>query len=176
MAEPFNRPAPNNRPAPPQAALQDPQKPIEEGELVVYFPGDGDPATTKWRGVEFKSGIPVRVTNKDHIAAARANRFYRVGNDAPQENPNIIPAGAMEYRAYVMRWMEGVSTVEQLVRNWARDRDLRAKCEVGYDDIMYLGTLIEPKLRQMRLSEGLSDTQVCELWIKHGILDLPWRA
>jgi hypothetical protein len=72
--------------------------------------------------------------------------------------------------------MEGVSTIEQLVKNWAQDRDVRLKCETGHDDISYLGTLIEPKLRQMRLSEGLSESQVAELWMRYGVFELPWRA
>ena len=82
----------------------------------------------------------------------------------------------MDYRGYVLEWMKSVSTIEDLVKHWAADRNLRVKCEVGEDDIRYLGTLIEPKLRQMRLQAGLSDTAVADIWVKHGVLDLPWRA
>jgi len=174
MGWPRGRPRkPKNKPDP-MDKEPDMQDDIEE--LVTYLPGEGDPVKTKWRGVEFTANVPTRVTNKDHLAAARANRFYRVGNDAPQENPNRAPTDAMEYRGHVLGWMEGVSTIEQLVKNWAQDRDVRLKCETGHDDISYLGTLIEPKLRQMRLSEGLSESQVAELWMRYGVFELPWRA
>jgi len=163
-----------NRPQPQKAAAPPPSK--EPGELVTYVPRSGDPETTKWRGVEFKANVPVRITDESHIEAARANSFYRVGNEIRKDVPNGPPADAMEYRGHVMGWIGGVTTIEQLVTHWAADRDLRTKLEVGYDDIQYLGTLIEPKLRMMRQAEGLSQAQIADIWIKHGILDLPWRA
>ncbi len=152
-------------------------QPLDDAsELITYLPPAGDADVVKWRGVEFHANVPVRLTNKDHIEAARGNRFFRVGDEVKGDNPNLAPSDAMEYRAHAVDWIARVSTVDQLVRNWSADRDLRIKCEVGYDDIMYLGTLVEPKLRQMRLSEGLSDMQVAEVWVKHGILDIPWRS
>ena len=148
----------------------------EPGEDVVYLPGDGDPAKLIWRGIEFLANVAQRVLDPDHIEAARGNRYFRVGNEGPKENPNEGPKDSMDYRGYVLEWMKSVSTIEDLVKHWAADRNLRVKCEVGEDDIRYLGTLIEPKLRQMRLQAGLSDTAVADIWVKHGVLDLPWRA
>ena len=165
--EQFNRPQPQKTAAPPSK---------EPGEFITYVPRFGHSETTKWRGVEFTANVPVRITDESHIEAARANSFYRVGNEIRKDVPNGPPADAMEYRGHVMGWIGGVTTIEQLVTHWAADRDLRTKLEVGYDDIQYLGTLIEPKLRLMRHAEGLSQAQIADIWIKHGVLDLPWRA
>lgn len=153
--------------------------PKDDGEDVVYMPGEGDPSSCKWRGIEFKANIPVRVRESDRpgmLEAARGNRFFRVGSEKSQNENFGPPKTAMEYRAYVVDWMKEVSTVDQLVAHWAADRQLRVTCEVGQDDIAYLGTLVEPKLKQMRMAEGLSESQAAELWIKHGVLELPWRA
>ena len=158
-----------------QQAPEQPKPGRPPGELVTYLAGDGDPATLKWRGVEFKANVPQRITDKAHIAAARTNRFFRVGNET-KEAPNAAPEDSMDYRAHVVEWMRGVTTVEGLVKNWAADRALRVKCEVGEDDVKFLGTLIEPKLRDMRNAEGLSHPQIAQLWMDHGVLELPWRA
>jgi hypothetical protein len=127
-------------------------------------------------GVEFKANVPTLVKDKDHIASARGSRFFHVGNDVAEESPNKAPQDAMDYRGHVLGWAKGVTTVEELVTRWARDRDLRMRCEVAHDDIQYLGTLIEPRLQKMRMAEGLSETQVAELWIKHGELVIPWKS
>ena len=149
----------------------------EPGEDIFYLPGEGDPHTVKWRGVEFKSNVATRVTDKELIEAARANRFYRVGNDAPNMGAFVgPPKTAMEYRSYVVDWIKGCETVDQVAAHWAADRDLRGKCEVGNDDISFLGTLVEPKLRALRQREGLSDMGVAGIWVKHGVLEFPWRS
>ena len=161
----------------PQRTVSLPQKdPVEEGEYVTYLPDAGDPAIAICRGVEFKANVPTLVKDKDHIASARGSRFFRVGSDVVEENPNKAPQDAMDYRGHVLGWAKGVTTVEELVTRWARDRDLRMRCEVAHDDIQYLGTLIEPRLQKMRMAEGLSETQVAALWIKHGELVIPWKS
>ena len=165
--EQFSRQQPRPPAAPP---------PKEPGELVTYIPRAGDPETTKWRGVEFPANVPVRVTDESHIAAARSNSYFRVGNEINKDTPNGPPTDGMGYRGHVVGWIGAVTTIDQLVSRWAADRDLRAKCDVGLDDIQYLGTLIEPKIRVMRQAEGLSQAQIAEIWMKHGVLDLPWRA
>lgn len=146
------------------------------GEMLTYCPGEGDPHVTTWRGVEFKANVPTRVTDMDAIEVARGNRYFRVGDSESAHNPHQAPKDAMQYRGHVLKWMAEVSTVEHLVRHWAADRNLRSKLEVGQDDIGYLGTLIEPRLEKMRKAEGLNQQQTAELWIKHGVLELPWRA
>lgn len=151
--------------------------PKEDGDLVTYCPGDGDPHTTKWRGVEFKANTPIRLVGRgDLVEAARGNRFFRVGSEKRVDEPVGPPTDSMQYRAHVVDWLNEISTVDQLVSKWAADRDLRMKCEVGHDDISFLGTLVEPKLRAMRLQEGMSETDVAGVWIKHGVMELPWRS
>jgi hypothetical protein len=161
---------------PPKSSYFSPESAVEEGELVTYLPPPGDADVVKWRGVEFKAHVPVRITDKDHIDACRNNRFFRIGDQSGAAAPRGLPSDAMTYRGHVLDWMRDVQTIDQLARCWAADRDLRAECEIGYDDMQYLGTLIEPKLRDMRQSEGLNQVQVAEIWMKHGVLDLPWRA
>jgi hypothetical protein len=82
----------------------------------------------------------------------------------------------MEYRGHVVDWLKNVETIDQFVIKWAADRDLRETCEVGQDDVSYLGTLVEPKLRAMRLAEGKSENDVAGVFVKRGVLELPWRS
>ena len=168
MAEP-------ERKTPPAPSKAEPQPPA--GEDVTYLPGEGDPAKIKWRGMEFKANVPLRVVDEEHLEAARGNRYFRVGAGRTGEaNPNLGPLDAMDYRGHVLEWAKTVDTVESLVKHWAADRNLRVKCQVGDDDVRYLGTIIEPKLRLMRNAEGLNEAGVAEIWIRHGVLELPWRA
>lgn len=148
----------------------------EMGEDVTYLSSEGGPNTTKWRGIEFKANIPVRLTDKSHIEAARMSKFYRVGSARAGDVLSGTPKTAMEYRGYVVDWIKDCETVDQVAAHWASDRDLRSKCEVGQDDVSYLGTLVEPKLHALRMKEGLSEMAVAGIWVKHGVLDLPWRS
>jgi hypothetical protein len=149
----------------------------EKGEMVTYTPGPGDPPTAKWRGVEFKANVPIRVTNAAHVDAARGNRFFHVGEGAPEgAGPRELPKNAMEYRAHVVDWMERVHSIDDIAVAWSADRSLRERCEVGQDDISFLGTLVEPKLKQMRVEAGMSENDVAGVFVKHGVLDLPWRS
>lgn len=176
---------PKPAPAPPRPAQAQPiapEKPDQQeaaGEDLTYLPGPGDPLTTHWRGVAFKAGETIRVTDPLHIEAARTNRFFRVGKGDPKDtgrNPNDGPKTAMEYRAHVVAWIKTCDSVEGLVKHWADDRVLRQTCEVGDDDVKWLGTLAEPVLYDLRRKQGMSDTDVARVWIKYGVLDLPWRG
>lgn len=166
-------------PVPAPAPATAPPPPPPDGVDVTYLPNEGDPHTTKWRGVEFKANLPVRLMDKDHIEAARTNRFFRVGLDEPPGSTRGYsgpPKTAMEYRGRVVAWIKTVETVDQVAAHWAADRALRAACEVGQDDISYLGTLVEPKLKALRLKEGLNDVAMAGIWVKHGNTDIPWRS
>jgi hypothetical protein len=150
---------------------------VYPGEDVVYHPGDGDPSSCKWRGVEFKANVPVRVMNADHVEAARGNKHFSVGSeDSGKGAPSGPPKTAMEYRAHVVDWMARVRSVDDIAKAWSADRPLREKCEVGQDDIAFLGTLFEPKLHQLRLAGGLSEVDVAGIWFRRGVMDLPWRS
>jgi hypothetical protein len=158
----------------PDPKKEEPKK--EPGELVMYCPSPGDPIKTKWRGVEFNANVPVRIFDAEHIEAARGNRQFSVGNKGPDDDNPGPPTTAMEYRGHVVDWLKTISTVDQFVAEWARDRTLRMACEVGVDDVNYLGTLIEPKLHAMRLAEGLSTNDVAAIFVKRGELEIPWRS
>lgn len=153
---------------------EEPKK--EPGELVTYRPGEGDPTKTKWRGVEFKANVPVRVFDAEHIESARGNKHFSVGDRDSDDEPLGPPTSAMEYRGHVVDWLKNVETVDALAAKWAADRQLRVTCEVGQDDVSYLGTLVEPKLHALRKAEGLSENDVAGIWVKRGILDIPWRS
>lgn len=154
-----------------------PLAPDHEGEEVTYMPGYGDPSVTKWRGHTFKAGEPKVIKDADHIEAARGNRFFRVGKGGSAgDNPNRPPANEMEYRAHVVRWMDKEQTVEDIIKRFAGERKLREECGVGEEDLKWLSTIVEPKLRQMRMEEGLSDKQVSDLWARYGFSEQPWRG
>jgi hypothetical protein len=161
---------------PPKSGPAAAPEPPPAGEDITYLPGDGDPHTVKWRGQEFKANTPVRVTNESLIEAALLSRFFRVGSSDPTKAPAGSPKTAMEYRAHVVDWIKDCEMVDQVATHWAADRQFRVTCEVGQDDISFLGTLVEPKLKALRMKEGLTDAQVAAVWIKHGVLDLPWRS
>lgn len=151
--------------------------PENEGEDIIYTPGPGDPSEAKWRGIVFKANVPVRVKDKAHIEAARGNRFFRVGDEAPAGGgPPKDPKTPMEYRAHAVEWIKASQTIEDVVKHWAEERTLRQTCEVGSDDVQWLGHLVEPKLHQFKMAEGLSDHEIAGIWIKYGVFDLPWRS
>lgn len=156
-----------------------PQPQQEPGEDLVYLPGPGDPAKTTWRGVEFRANVPKRITDAEHIKAARTNKFFRVGKGDPKDegrNPNDGLKTATEYRAHVVAWLKTCESVEDVVKHWSDDRVLRQTCEVGADDVKWLGTMAEPVLHDLRRKAGMSDTDVARVWVKYGVLDLPWRG
>jgi len=163
--------AKSNKPAPAR-------DPVEEGEDVTYQPGHGDPPFVTWRGVTFHANVPVRLTDTHHLSAAHDNRFFRVGDggESADDNPNRDPATPAEYRRHFVKKINKATTCLELVKAFASERRLREDAGVGHDDIDYLGHLVEPKLNQMRLSEGRSDRELMDMWLKHGVIDIPWRG
>lgn len=158
-----------------------PEKPVQfQGEQVTYLPAEGDPAHTKWRGYEFKANVPVLVKDKELVEKAKTNQFFKVGNTPPSTQSQMTkPATVDQYKAWVIAWLKQCMTVDDLARHWAVDQSLRIACEVGgpgSPHLRYLGTLIEPKLRAMSMAEGLNDSQMAEVFVRHGILELPWRS
>jgi hypothetical protein len=159
---------------------------IDDGELVTYLPAAGDKPTTRWRGLEFKANVPVRVTDKDHLEAIKGNPFFRVGKGDgkyPDRHPSDAPTNPMEYRAHVVAWIKEISaksdppgTIEDIVKHWADDRALRQTCDAGSDDIKWLGTIVEPKLMEFKRRDGLNENQVAQVWIKYGFVEIPWRG
>lgn len=149
----------------------------KNGTEVTYQPGFGDPMTVKWRGYNLTAGKPVVITNADDLEAAKKNKFFAVdGHDNTEENPNAGPMSSMDYRRRWVGEMDRFQTVEELIKAFAGERQMREAAGVGQDDIKWLGTMIEPRIKDMRGREGLNDRQVSDLWLKYGIPDQPWRA
>lgn len=156
-------------------------------ETITYLPGPHDPNVTTWCGITFHANVPKDVTGhaegsereKLHhhlIERARDNPFFKVGNARPKKPANELPKTAEQYRAYVVGWLSNpdIQHANDLIARWARDRDLRAACEVGADDYSYLGTLFMPKLHELARGDELTEQQVAVLWVENGITELPW--
>lgn len=147
-----------------------------DGEDVTYIPGREDPPIAKWRGYEFMANVPLKIMDRDLIESARGNRFFRVGDQAPSGALNEPPKTSMQYRAHVLAWINAISTIDEMAKRWSADARLRTECEVGDDDIAWLGTLVEPRLHKMRMEAGLKEVDVAKIFVKHGVTQLPWRS
>ncbi len=135
---------------------------------------------------------PLQRSRHDLIEAAKSNKFFRVGGGKPAvQNDNGVPAREEDrplwYRAHVVAWLKTIGRdpdqpgamtagcTEALIKHYADDRQLREMCGVGTDDYAYLGSLIDPKLAECQRADELNADQVRELWVKHGVMELPWR-
>jgi hypothetical protein len=155
---------------------------------LTYLPDDGDPVINKWCGITFRANVPVELianpqgTKREQLNAwmienAKGSRFYSIG-DAPHprvRKPNSEPETAEEYRAYMVEWLkQPFDHASDLIARFVRDRDLQTACEVGFDDYQYLATLFMPKLHELARGDELSEQQVAQLWLSHGVNQLPW--
>lgn len=160
-------------------------KPVTES--ITYLPGEGDPSTIKWCGHTFQANVPKEITghaegterdklNLQLIERARENKHFKVGNVRPKRDLQALPKTAEQYRAYVVGWLQdpSIQHADQLIKRFARDRDLQASCEVGADDYTYLATLFMPKLHELAKGDELTEQQVAAIWIQNGINQLPW--
>lgn len=162
-----------------------PAEPVTE--TVTYLAGQGDPSSVKWGGHVFQANVPKEITghtegtereklNHSVIESARTNKHFRVGNARPKRDVMAMPKTAEEYRAYAIDWLKdpSIDHAETLIARFAKDRELRAMCEVGSDDYSYLSTLFMPRLYELARADELTDGQVASLWINHGFNELPW--
>ena len=156
-------------------------------ESITYLPGEGDPTNTTWCGHAFRANVPKEITgsplgsereklNHHLIERARENPLFKVGDARPRRRTIEIPKTAEEYRAYIAAWLQepSIQHADQLIARFARDRELQAACEVGSDDFAFISTLFMPKLHDMAKADELTDGQLAQLWINHGINQLPW--
>ena len=155
-------------------------------DTIMYLPGPMDPPTTTWGGLVFKANVPREITgnpdgtnreklNHELLVSARHNKFFQLGSGGSRKaDTTLTPTTAKGYRAHVVNWLNACENVDELMTMWARDKDLRTACEVGTDDFDYLGSLIKPKLSELAKSEGLLEPRVGELWVQHGVNELPW--
>jgi len=156
-------------------------------ESIVYVPLDGDRISITWCGHTFQANIPKEITgcatgtereklNFHLIERARENKHFVVGNAKRKRDSHVEPKTALEYRAYAVAWMKDpeIKHAEDLIARFARDRELQASCEIGYDDFEYLGTLFNPRLSELAHGDELNAVQVSQIWINHGYNVLPW--
>lgn len=156
-------------------------------ETITYTPGDGDPSSVKWCGHTFQANVPKEITghaegtereklNHHLIERARENRHFRVGNARPKRDVMERPQTSQEYRAYFVNWVKdpAFDHVETLITRFAQDRQLQIDCEVGSDDYSYMATIFMPKLHELARADELTEAQVAQIWINHGVNQLPW--
>jgi hypothetical protein len=164
--------------------VEAPSEPVADplmSELVTYLAGDdGSPATVKFAGHTFRANVPQRVEMpKSWFDMVRGNLTFVVGEFDPA-NLRPPPAAPIktdkQYRAHVARGLRQATGARELIRQWVRDTQLRAECDVGSDDFDYLGSLIEPRLAELAKMDGLNDKQIAALWVENGVFQKPWRG
>lgn len=161
-------------------------------ESITYVPGEGDPSFVKWGGHTFKANVPKEITghpdgtateklNHQIIESARTNPSFNVAGEKKRRRSDQLPTDQKSYKAYMIGWLKEEKDgaplyqhAEQLIARFAQDRDLQAKCEVGYDDYQYLGSLFMPKLHELAHADELADGQVAAIWVQYGYNQLPW--
>ena len=146
-------------------------------ETITYLPGPMDPPVTKWRGHVVHANLPKEIrAPADHFEHARGNKFFRVGADPVKPEKRQAPTTSEQYRAYIVDWLQdpAIQHAEDLIARFAKDRELRGRCEVGSDDYSYIATLFTPKLHDLARADELTENQVAHLWIQHGFNELPW--
>jgi hypothetical protein len=166
----------------PGPAADETDQELPLSEQITYLAGEGDPPSTKWHGIVFHANVPKTVNKPALIEAAKNNRFFKVGTFDPQKDaggvvplPSIAdPKTSEQYRAHVVEWLRKVTDIDDFVKRWASEGDMRMACEVGSDDYSYLGTLLRPKMHELQKVAQLNDLQLAELWVRHGVNQLPF--
>ena len=156
-------------------------------ETLIYVPGEGDPPIVQWGGHKFHANVPKEITgnadgserdrlNLHIIERARDNKHFRVSGQKPKRDPAALPKTAEEYRAYMITWLKdpAIQHADDLIARFTKDRELQSMCEVGADDYAYLGTLFMPRLHELARADELKTEQVAQLWLQHGVNQLPW--
>jgi hypothetical protein len=155
-------------------------------EEITYLPGQMDNPTVTWCGHTFRANVPKTITghsdgtnaerlNFHLIESAKNNKHFAVGGKTKRRQASAEPTTAEEYRGYFIAWMnQSFDHADQMIERFARDRELQAACEVGSDDYSYLGTLFMPKLHDLARADELTEGQVAQLWINHGVNQMPW--
>lgn len=137
-------------------------------EQVTYLPGPEDPVSVKFAGHVFNANVPKTIEgdhdadpktrayqNAQLIEKARRNKFFKVGDfnaarDGVAVEQQEKPSSAEQYRAHAVKWLQKVESVDELDTKWIAEEPLRAACEVGLDDLDYLGSIFGPKRAELR--------------------------
>src|SRR5487761_34159 len=165
--------------------------PQEVTETITYLPNAMDPPVVKWGGQTFQANVPKELTGHEEghpdatdrtrmnmhlIERARENKFFAVGNQRPKRERNALPTNAQEYRTYIVEWLKdpAIDSADKLIARFAADRTLQATCEVGPDDFERIASVFMPRLADLAKADGLTEGQLAQMWISHGIMQLPW--
>ena len=177
---------------PPKAVAEDALPDEVEAEDVTYMPGDGDPASTKWRGIVFHANVPKPISKRVLLEAARGNKFFKVGkfdpsrDGAPLPDFNGDPKTADEYRRHAVGWINKLGVhpepdthprpedLDEMIKTWIAETRMREMCEVGSDDYSYIGTLFLPKMYELARVAELNNDQLVKRWASYGITQLPF--
>jgi len=164
---------------PTAAQLQTQAKAAETVDEITYHPGEGDPARTKWNGLEFKAYVPVKVSAKHTVAVpireeikqpdgsiitraverripmlelARQNHKFSVNGEAPfmhKMGAARVPTTPDEYRGYAISWIAASTAASAMDARWEAEETLREKCGVEDTDIAYLRPFFEARREQV---------------------------
>lgn len=165
--------------------------PQEVIENVTYLPGPMDPPIVKWAGYTFQANVPKQLTGHEEghpdatertrmnmhiIERARENKHFQVGSEKKRRDKQALPTNADEYRAYAIEWLKdpAIDSVDALIGRFAQDRNLQQACEVGSDDFERIASLFMPRLGDLAKADGLTEQQIAQVWVNHGIMQLPW--
>jgi len=147
----------------------------EGGELITYRPAEGGPAATTWRGIRFPANVPIPVTDKSMIDAARNNRYFQVGDAPPFRGPDLVFDNPAAYRTHVHNWLKDLRSCEDFVKHWADDGKLRGVCGVGEEDYRIMAPYLDAKLEYLAKYDGLDASGVSDLCMRYGVTELAWR-
>ena len=123
------------------------------------------------------AGLSKRLTtNARLVTMARGNKFFHVGEFDPAKHgyKEIVaePKTAEAYRAWCIHWLRDVESVDDLCERWANEAKMRARLEVGYDDLKYIASLLQPKLDDLIRREDEPRQKRDELIRNHELADL----
>ena len=140
-------------------AVMEADKPPEDPEVseqVTYLPGAEDPPQVKFAGHVFNANLPKTVQMKTSwFDMVRGNRFFKVGHfdpktDAVPAQEITDPKTADEYKAYAVEWFKKVDSLHEFDERWTAEEAMRQRCEVGAEDLDYLGSLARPRRGELK--------------------------
>ena len=144
-------------PAPPadKPPEQPPEDPIES-QQVTYLPDPEDQPQTKFAGHTFSANTPKVVElPKSVVERLRGNRFFKVGafdpkTDTVKAQPILVPKTAEEYQVHAVKWFKDVQSLHEFDERWTQEEALRQACEVGAEELDYLGHLARARRGELK--------------------------
>jgi hypothetical protein len=146
---------------------------------VVWHPGEGDPGEMTMNGIKFKANVPVNLLLSKTISYPERKEYFHIDGtmqskgmevkksmvDILRTNPAFsvdgvreprkaaeakLPRDADEYRGYALDWIRKSTSLDQLVRRWDGEQELRDRCGCVEKDISYLAPFLEGRKEQVK--------------------------